>query len=182
MKLHKLFFAFVVTIAAMSYSFAQDNVILLKDSTSHTRLSWDNYSKMFLEFTANNNAHRHIGFGTVVAFVPSRFGGYASYNFNFPLSHYSLGTVCRPFKIEKLDLQVFAGPALMKDNYQKLFLGPEIGFRLSPNAIGNGGWFGWWSLSASYTYLQKKSFYMVGASVSISALLAIWMAIDVYNY
>ena len=52
-------------------------------------------------------------------------------------------------------MQFFAGPMLRIDVEKNVSLTPEIGIRLSPNKVGNAGWFGLWSVTASYAYIVR---------------------------
>lgn len=165
---------------AMSESSGEE--LLASDSAECKGMPWDGYSKLFLEFGMHNNLHR-FGFETSVAFVPTRFGGYAIVQFNTEERIFSTGSVIRPLRMEKMDWHLFAGPALRIDHDNKVSVGPEIGFRLSPNKSGNGGWFGLWSMTASYEYFgRRQSYYTIGVSVNISSLILLWSYLTKYQY
>lgn len=179
MRNHKIILVLVTALIASVNVYSQNNTASKLDTTNEDSTVWDNYSKLFWEVNAYNNLKR-FGFGTTVAYAPARFGGYVSYKLDSEFDYFSLGAIYRPLTMKRLDLQLFAGPMLRLDNNKNASLSPEIGFRLSPNKVGNAGWFGWWSISASYAYYGKKqSFYMIGASVSFSSIMALWiMAIE----
>lgn len=187
MKKTNYLFLFVAGMISFCNAYSQDKSVS-GDDTAHCRVGlWDNYSKIFWEFSQHTNMkHTSYGttvsYGTMVSFVPARLGGYASYKYEFGGTGLrTLGIVYRPFRINNMDLQLFAGPTWRRDNYENLYMGPEIGFRMSPNSVGNAGWFGWWSVTASYSYLwNEKSYFSIGFSVNISTIATLWYVFDTY--
>lgn len=175
MKNRKLFLALVTALFVFGEAYSQSSMTLQSDKATDSTAVWDNYSKVFLEFNVYYNLRR-FGFGATAAYIPTRFGGYASYKRDGRANNFTLGAICRPLKWEKLDMQFFAGPMLRIDYEKNVSLTPEIGIRLSPNKVGNAGWFGLWSVTASYAYFgRKQSYYMIGASVSFTSIVSLFV-------
>lgn len=182
----RIFFlsAFVANIICVEFAFSQDidvgrsseqSIMGSRDVSTETGSSFNIYSKLFVEATLCTS-RKNDGFGVTMAYVPTRIGGYAAARTASYLNPYlfSLGAVVRPVRISKVDLQLTCGPALKTDLKKDNQVGCEFGFRLSPVAAGNGGWFGWWSVSGSYAICGETSFYTCGFSVIIAPLLFLW--------
>lgn len=113
--------------------------------------------------------------GLMLAYVPSRWGGYCSGLRGYESNWMTMGVVCRMAEPSSLiDLQLYGGLAM------GLGVGGEIGIRIASNASNERSKFSWWSASASLLQVGGYGYATVGVSFGITATAALGVVLPVF--
>jgi len=130
----------------------------------HNRLEYD-FSSFFLEGEALLGPN-DLAIGAQMAWVPQRWGVYCSGLTGVYYNYLSAGPVVRLSDCgDRIDWQMYAG--LVASHRW----GAEMGFRMA--APRQWGDFCWTSMSLSFGYANRMSYFTLGFSLTLSSVVAL---------